>query len=635
VCGICGILKKDNKPASEDIIGRMCSVMIHRGPDDEGHYMSGSVGLGMRRLKIIDLETGNQPIHNEDKAIWVVLNGEIYNYRDIRALLEKKGHTFYTKSDTEVIVHLYEDYGEKALDFLNGMYGIALWDTRNEKLLLARDRLGIKQIYYHEDDDCFAFGSEIKTVMAYGNISKEIDYQALSDFFSFKYIPAPHTIFSKIKKLPQACFLTIDLKTKYSAISKYWTLKYREPYISSSEVIESTNNELKRAIEYQMISDVPLGAYLSGGIDSSLLVAIMSKLTEHPVETFSIIWDTGCQMFDEREYARFVAKEYKTNHHEFLVKPNIEEVIQNIIGGFDEPFADDSAIPNYYIASETRKFVTVALSGLGGDEMCAGYERYLGVKLLHYYHTLPDVLRKKIISKLMQKMPDSKTGWPWIDRMKRFVKIADMPFSQTYFSISSKLDSSEKRLLFTDDINRKIGTDYSTLHYFKEYTEECNSDNDLNRMLYIDINTYMVDQLLVLSDRMSMAHSLELRVPYLDHQLVEHFAKIDPLMKLHGIEKKYLLKKVAERYFPEKFIYRKKMGFSSPIAIWLRGDLKNFMLHILNRESIIKTGIINPDTVECYTQEHIAMKHNHELVLWPLIMFMLWYDSYIQKIYKT
>ena len=633
MCGICGVLKKDNKPASEEIISKMCNVMIHRGPDDEGHYMSGSVGLGMRRLKIIDLETGNQPIHNEDKTIWVILNGEIYNYRDIRKMLEENGHIFYTKSDTEVIVHLYEDYGEKALDYLNGMYGIALWDVKKEKLLIARDRLGIKQLYYYEDGNIFVFGSEIKTVLAHQGISKDIDYKALSDFFSLKYIPAPHTIFSKIKKLHQASSLTIDLKTKKSEIKKYWSLKYIKPYITGKEAIDTTNDELKRAVEYQMISDVPLGAYLSGGIDSSLLVAIMSKLTEHPVETFSIIWDTGCQMFDEREYARFVAREYKTNHHEFLVKPDIEEVIQNIIGGFDEPFADDSAIPNYYIARETRKYVTVALSGLGGDEMCAGYERYLGVKLLRYYHALPELMRKSIISKLMQKIPDSKTGWPWIDRMKRFVKIADMPFSQTYFSISSKLDSSGKNLLFSEDVCRKIGINYSTAHYFEDYTTECNSDNDLNRMLYIDMNSYMVDQLLVLSDRMSMAHSLELRVPYLDHLLVEHFARIDPSMKLHGIEKKYLLKKVAERYFPKKFIYRKKMGFSSPIVLWLRGDLKNFMLHILNRNSIIKTTILNPDTVERYTREHIEMKHNHELVLWPMIMFMLWYNLYIQKIY--
>jgi asparagine synthase (glutamine-hydrolysing) len=376
-----------------------------------------------------------------------------------------------------------------------------------------------------------------------------------------------------------------------------------------------------------------LGAYLSGGIDSSLLVAIMSQLSDHPVETFSIIWDTGSKAFDERGYARFVADKYHTNHHEFLVKPQIDEVMDDIISGFDEPFADDSAIPNFYIARETRKYVTVALSGLGGDEMSAGYERYLGIKLLKYYRMLPKKVRTQVISRVIQSLPDARTGSLWTERVKRFVRIADLPFSESYFSISSKVEPSEKAGLFTNEALGKMGFDYSTSRYFCQLTQECQDDDELNQMLFIDMNTYMVDQLLVLSDRMSMAHSLELRVPYLDHILVENFARVNPSMKLRGFQKKYILKKVAERYFSKNFIYRRKMGFSSPIVLWLRNDLKQYMLYILNRRSMEKTGLINVDTVERYISEHLSYQHNHDMKLWSLMMFMLWYNKYIDRVY--
>jgi len=629
MCGICGIFRKDGKPADVDLIGRMCSVMLHRGPDDEGMYVNGPVGIGMRRLKIIDLATGHQPIHNEDKTIWVVFNGEIYNYMDLVALLKDKGHQFYTKSDTEVLVHLYEEYGDDALGYLNGMYGFAIFDTRENRLFIARDRLGIKQIYYYEDEQLLVFGSEIKTVLAYPNISRDINFQALSDYFSLQYIPAPHTIFHAIKKLPPASLLTLDTAKDMAETKRYWSLSYRTPYIKGIDAIDSIDHALQKAVQYQMISDVPLGAYLSGGIDSSLLVAMMANVSRRPVETFSIIWDQGGQAFDERKYSRFIAEKYRTNHHEFLVKPEIEEVMDDIIRAFDEPFADDSAIPNYYIARETRKHVTVALSGLGGDEMSAGYERYLGLKLLRYYHLIPEKVRIGIITKSIQHLPDYQSLGPWVERFKRFVRISNLPFAESYFSLSSKLDQDEKQSLFTPEALRKMGMGYDSTHYFKEYNDACDSENELNRMLFIDTNTYMVDQLLVLSDRMSMAHSLELRVPYLDHTLVEHFARIDPSMKLHGTIKKYLLKKVAEKYFPKSFIYRNKMGFSSPIVIWLRNDLKGFMLHLLNRKDLEKTGIINPDVVNKFVTEHLDKKHNHDMKLWSLMMFMIWHRIYV------
>lgn len=631
MCGICGIFRKDDNPVDHHDLRRMCDAMVHRGPDDEGYFSSGHVGLGMRRLKIIDLETGHQPIHNEDGSIWVVLNGEIYNYPELRASLERKSHRFYTRSDTEVIVHLYEEYGDKFLDRLNGMYCFALWDEREKRLMISRDRLGVKQIHYYEDEQQIVFGSELKTILSLNGISREMNYQALSDYFSLQYIPAPHTIYKGIQKLPPACSLIID--GSGAAVRRYWALEYDDNALSGKDAVEAVDASLRQSIQRQMISDVPLGAYLSGGIDSSLLVAIMAGFSELPVETFSIIWDSGAKNFDERGYARFVAEKYRTNHHEFLVKPDIEEVMDSIVGGFDEPFADDSAIPNYYIARETRKYVTVALSGLGGDEMSAGYERYLGMKALYFYRRMPAKLRSGFISSFIQGIPDSKTGNPWIERMKRFVRISDLPFAESYFRLSSKIDPADKVRLFTRETQEKIEYAYSTSAHFKKFYDECTSSEAVNRMLFIDMNTYMVDQLLVLSDRMSMAHSLELRVPFLDHLLVETFAKVQPSMKLKGIVKKYLLKKVSERYFPKNFIYRKKMGFSSPMVLWLRNDLKSYMLHLLNRKSIQQTGILNPDIVERYVNEHVQARHNHDMKLWSIMMFMLWYNRYIERVY--
>lgn len=631
MCGICGMIMKDGRSVHRDDVKKMCDSMIHRGPDDEGFFFLNNVGLGMRRLKIIDLETGHQPIHNENKRIWVVLNGEIYNFYKLRNDLEKKGHLFYTKSDTEVIVHLYEEYGLESLELLNGMFCFALWDSDKDQLHIARDRLGIKQIYYYENEKYLVFGSELKVITSCAGKSGEIDYHALSDYFSLQYIPAPKTIFSNIRKLPPASFLSI--RNGKSNITRYWSLGYEQPRLSGEEAVDVIDNELKRSVMSQMVSDVPLGVYLSGGIDSSLLVAMMARATDLPVETFSIIWDAGSKTFDERRYARFVAEKYRTHHHEFLVKPEIEEVINNIINAFDEPFADDSAIPNYYIARETKRHVTVALSGLGGDEMSAGYERYLGMKLLNLYRVLPQKIRANIFSKIIQWLPDPKTGNLWIERMKRFVRISDLDFAETYFCISSKFEPTEKNDLFNPEARKKMDPEYSSSAYFHSLAEECLSDDELDKMLYIDMNTYMVDQLLVLSDRMSMAHSLELRVPYLDHILVEAFARVEPSMKIRGTVKKYLLKKVAERYFPREFIYRKKMGFSSPVVLWLRNDLKKFMLHILNRESVERTHIINPDVVQRYITEHVSCRHNHDMKLWSLIIFMLWYNSYIEKIY--
>ncbi len=631
MCGICGIIKKNDQKVYDKQISNMCQSMVHRGPDDEGVFVFESFGIGMRRLKIIDLETGNQPIHNEDKTKWIVFNGEIYNFQALRNDMLAMGHTFYTKSDTEVVIHLYEQYGNDCVKYLNGMFCFAILDIREKSVFIARDRLGIKQLYYYEDENFFLFGSEIKVILQIIGRNRPIDHTSLDDYFSFLYVPVHKTIFSDIMKLPAASY--IDIKKNVSKMKTYWELKYNQTTLSTKEAIDITEEKIRQAVKYQMISDVPLGAFLSGGVDSSVIVAMMSELTSQPIETFSIVWDKQSKSFDEREYSQMVSKLYKTNHHEFLVEPNIEEVLDSIVESFDEPFADASAIPNYYLAKETRKFVTVALSGLGGDEIAAGYERYLGMKVGQWYTKVPQFLRSSVISKLVNKLPDSKKGSQYSERLKKFVNSADYEFLKRYFNIITTFEDHEKKALYSPVMQGHINNEFNSIKHFEKYLKENETADFLNRQLYIDQKTYLVDDLLVLSDRMSMAHSLELRVPFLDHTLVEHFAQLNSSLKLNFLTKKFILKKIAEKYLPKKLIYRKKKGFSVPLVLWFRNDLKKYLVHLLNEKSINKAGLLNYREIQIILNQHLKGERNNDEKIWSIVIFLLWYDKYIEKIY--
>jgi asparagine synthase (glutamine-hydrolysing) len=631
MCGICGIIRKDEKAVDPDLIRRMCSTMVHRGPDDEGVHTEGNVGLGMRRLKIIDLKTGHQPIFNEDRTVWIVFNGEIYNYQELRPGLLDAGHKFSTQTDTEVILHLYEEYGEKCLEHLNGMFCFAIWDSKTKKMFIARDRLGIKQLYYYDDGAMFIFGSEIKVVLSALKNQGSINFQALSDYLSLLYVPAPHTIYSDIKKLPPAHSLVADQSS--IRIKKYWHLEYSATNETLNSLIRSTSDKISHAVKLQMISDVPLGAFLSGGVDSSILVAMMAKQSSRPVETFSILWDKDAAEFDEREYSRLVSKMYKTSHHEFLVSPDIEELTEHLVRSFDEPFADASAIPNYYLCKETRKHVTVALSGLGGDEIAGGYERYLGMAFMQYYRKLPGFVRNSIVSNLVRSIPDSKAGKHFNNRLKRFAAFSDLPYDQAYFSFVSEYPDNVKISLFSDDVLTSLRQSKSTFSYFDEYAEESGCGDDLNKLLYIDMNTYLVDDLLTLSDRMSMQHSLEMRVPFLDHTIVEHFAQVNQNLKIHGFSKKIILKKIAENLLPNKLIYRKKKGFSVPLVLWFRGKLKPYVLEILNEKSIKKAGLLNAESVNNILNQHFGGQENNDEKIWALMCLMIWYNKYVNKVY--
>jgi len=628
MCGICGIVSLSNQVIEQSFIKKMCHQILHRGPDAEGYYVKENIALGMRRLRIIDLNTGDQPIFNEDKSMCIVFNGEIYNFKKLKQDLIQKGHKFYTLSDTEVILHLYEEYGEECLNNLRGMFAFAIWDKKEKKLFLARDRLGIKPLYYAILPKYFLFASELKSILIFPDIKKELDFTALSDFFTFLYVPAPRTIFKNIYKLLPGHYLTVKENGKME-IRKYWDLKFEEkPLGNENDYIEKFLELFEEAVRLRLISDVPLGALLSGGTDSSLVVAMMSKLSNKPVETFSIGYEGRDKYFDERQYSRIVAKEFNTHHHEFILKPNnIDGLVEKIITHFDEPFADASAIPNYILSKQTRKYVIVALSGLGGDELCAGYERYLGCLLAEKYRRLPSFLTKKIIPALVNHLPDSSQGNHFNERLKRFVKSANYPFLQRYFQIVATFNEEEKKQLFTPEVQKIIQRPSDEIFY--DYCPNTNHPH-LNNMSLIDFKTYLVDDLLTLTDRMSMAHALETRVPFLDHKLVEFFVTIPAYLKLKGLNKKYLLKKTAERLLPKEVIYRKKMGFSVPLVIWFRNELKDYINETLSGKRIKKLGYFNHPFILKTLNIHLNKKANYDEKLWALVNFIKWYDKYLK-----
>lgn len=628
MCGINGVLVEETKQVNPHDIEKMNECLVHRGPDGEGMFVDGQVALGMRRLSVIDLNTGKQPIYNEDGRIVTVLNGEIYNYKELKNDLEKRGHHFYTNSDTEVIVHQYEEDGLDCVRALRGMFALAIWDGNLKRLLLARDRLGKKPLYYYQKDRKFVFSSEIKGILAVRDIEKAIDFDALSEYFSFLYVPCPKTIYKNILQVPPGHLLVHDGKS--FRLERYWTIRYEPiPERTEADYIEELIELLKESVRLRMISDVPLGAFLSGGVDSSLVVALMSELTEIPVETFSIGYLEGIEAFDERRYAQKISEKYHTSHHEFIVRPDIQDVTEKIVRFFDQPFADASAIPNYYLSQNTRKYVTVALSGLGADEMAGGYERYLGFMLGEHYQKIPSWFRGKIILPMVSKIPDSKKGKHFIARLKKFARVGGLPPAERYYRLVTRFDDDEKKSLLSPDLFHNIDL-REPMDIFTNLLKSQKGLDPLNQLLYLDLNTYLVDDLLVLTDRMSMAHSLEVRVPFLDQKLVEFFATIPPSLKVRGWNKKYILKKAAERYLPKENIYRKKMGFSVPLVLWFRDELREYVEDVLAEEPVKRLGFFRCENVRKMIDDHFNQVENHDEKLWALIMFMVWHKNYLR-----
>lgn len=629
MCGICGFYG-EHAAISSDTLERMNHALVRRGPDESGLFRDSGVGLAMRRLSIIDLTGGRQPIQNEDGTVWIVFNGEIYNYRELRTTLLQRGHQFRTHTDTEVIVHLYEEYGDSLVHHLRGMFAFALWDVRRSRGLLVRDRLGIKPLFYAQASDVLLFGSEIKSVLAANLVERDFDYQALDAFFTFTYIPAPLTIYRKVRKLEPGHLLTYES----GRIEKrcYWDVDFTDTDQQTDEQVwlERFDQATEDAITSHLVSDVPVGAFLSGGIDSSLVVALMSQHLDEPVQTFTMGFGGARNpLLDERPLAKRVAARYGCQFHEYAVQPDFCEIVGDIVDAFDEPFADDSVIPSYYISQFARQQVKVALSGLGGDELFAGYERYSGVWLSQYYcRLMPESLHRRLVQPLIQHLPEPAHGGDRVNHAKRFASAVLQSPAKRYLGFVSTLIAPDRRRLFAAPAAKQIDFD-TTDRIITDLYERYDTQDELSRALYVDIKTYLPEDILALSDRLSMWHSLEIRVPLVDHPLVELSARLPSRYKLDWRRKKILLKQIAARHLPTEVTNHRKQGFESPMAAWLRTDLAAYARDILGRDRLGKIGLFDAGYVSSKLEEHLAGHQKNNKLLFSLIMFQEWYERHV------
>jgi len=626
MCGICGILNYDKAhQVYESDVRKMCKVISHRGPDDEGVFAEYNIGLGMRRLSIIDLATGSQPISNEDNTVWIVFNGEIYNYRELRQDLQNKGHRFKTNSDTEVIVHAYEEYDEACPKMLNGMFAFAIWDSLRKRLFMARDRIGIKPLYYYNDSRRIVFGSEIKPILQINDIPRRVNPKALDNFLTFEYVPGPLSIFENISKLLPAH--TLSCQNGKISIKKYWELPVRSNNHTENEICENLRELLQDSVKIRLMSEVPLGVFLSGGLDSSTVVALMNQVMDQPVKTFSIGFDD--ETYNEVNYAQTIAKKFKTEHHEFVIKPDAVGLTEELIGYLDEPFGDFSIFPTYLVSKMAKDYVTVVLSGDGGDELFAGYDTYIADRISLYYKKLPGFMRDRIISPFFDSIPPTSKKKGLVNRAKRFIEGSLLPKDLGHTRWMIFLSSYERNRLYSDDFKESLKKE-DPYDFIRNHFASSDFDDPLSRQMNVDINSYLVDDILVKVDRMSMAASLETRVPFLDHRFVEFAANIPSKFKLKGRQTKYILREAVSKILPREILSRGKEGFSIPIKNWLKGDLKPMMMEVLSPDKIKREGYFDAEYVDKLKNEHLKGMENHSHRLWALIVFEMWQDKYLK-----
>jgi len=626
VCGIVGIVNNGDRKASREVLERMNRAILHRGPDDDGFYVNKNVGLAMRRLSIIDLASGKQPIRNADNTKWIVFNGEIYNYQELRKDLEKRGHRFYTNSDTEAIVHLYDEYGVDCLQHLRGMFAMAIWDETEQDLFLARDRVGKKPLLYSlQQNGDLIFGSEFNAVLQHPDISREVDNEAIDSYLSYLCVPAPMTAFKSIRKLEPGHWM--KWKAGQVNMERYWLPDFSKKIkITEEEAIDETTRILRESTKLRMISEVPLGAFLSGGVDSSTVVALMAQESSGPVKTFSIGFEE--QDFSELKYAKRVAEHVGAEYNEFIVRPNALEILPTLVEHYGEPYADSSAIPTYYVAKETRKHVTVALNGDGGDESFAGYERYAAMKAAETYRRLPGFLRRSLLEKPIEFLPTSELKRSRLRDAKRFLRAARLPTTERYFRWMSTFDRDAKHKLYTAGFSSSIRS-ADPFEFVNRWFARSNGSGNLDSNLLADQMTYLPNDLLVKVDIATMANSLEARSPFLDHRLIEFAASIPESLKMRRFETKSLLKKVAARLVPADVVYRRKMGFGVPVGNWFRGEMRPFVRELLLAEKAMNRGIARPEVIRRYVDDHTDGKRDHAFQIWTLLMLELWFQRFI------
>ena len=638
MCGIVGIANSNARPVDESALRTMCAALVHRGPDDEGYYVNrdpqtgsgsgihgtSSAGLGMRRLAIIDLSTGRQPIHNEDKTVWVVLNGEIYNYAELRKELEARGHLFYTQSDTEVIVHAYEEYGDDVPKHLRGMFAFALWDEKHQRLLLARDRVGKKPLLYSIVGGELVFASEFQAILRHPGVARDVNEAAISHYLSFMCVPAPLTAFAGVRKLEPGHFLI--WQDGEVEIRRYWSLDFRNKIdISEREAGERVVDLLRDAVRVRLMSDVPLGAFLSGGIDSSAVVALMSELSAERVKTFSIGFDE--QEFNEISHARRVAERFGTDHHEFIVRPNAVEVLPTLVRHYGEPYADSSAIPTYYLAKMTRQHVTVALNGDGGDECFAGYERYAAMHVAQRYHHLPRVLREQVVEPALAAIPEAGSTRSRLGRARRFFDVMGRPVGERYFRLTSAISEELKAELCAPEFLARTSS-AKAISYVQPWFEGNGEIDVVDRALLADTSHYLPNDLLVKVDIASMAASLEARSPFLDHHVMEFAASLPARYKLRGLTTKRVLKNALKGLLPPENLTRNKMGFGVPIGRWFRGELRAFLGETILSERAFGRGYFKRESVKRLVADHVDGRRDYAHQLWTLLMLELWHQEF-------
>jgi len=625
MCGIAGYVGE----AAPELMPAMLRALKHRGPDDAGTHEEPGVGLGVTRLAIIDLAGGRQPMANEDGSLWVVFNGEIYNHRELRPGLEAKGHWFRSRSDTEVILHLFEEEGAGCVNRLRGMFAFAIWDTRRRSLFLARDRIGKKPLYYWHRDGLFLFASEIKALLCRPEVSRVLDWEAFHHYLAFGYTPADRSIFAEIAKLPPAH--TATLSHGVLALQRYWSLprgdQWTDRNVSVRDAAARVRELLREAVRVRLESDVPLGVFLSGGIDSSAVVASMRAVTGQRIATFSVGFGRAARSYDELPYARIVARRFETDHHEEIVEPKVGELLPTIVHHFDEPFADSSAIPTFIVSQATARHVKVALSGIGGDETFAGYPRYLGLRLSVPYGRFPRWLRAVSDAALLRFARESESSPNWGDWLRRFVTESDRPLPGRYIEWVRFFGEAHLTRLATPALREHWGTDVELPHRTAFATH--GHQDPMDGVFRIDLSTYLPDDLLVMADRMSMGHSLELRAPFCDHRLVEESLAIPPAIKLPGYRLKGLLKVAFADVLPPEVLSHRKQGFMVPLSRWLRTDLLATMLDLLSPDRVRARGLFVPGAVEALKQEHLGRSRSHTDRLWTLMVTELWMREYL------
>lgn len=631
MCGFCGVLNFNGKtPVSQETLAAMTATLQHRGPDDLGFFASGPVGLGHRRLSIIDLETGHQPLSNEDGSIWIVYNGELYNYQVIRANLEKAGHRFATLSDTEVIVHAYEEYGTDCLQVMNGMFAFALWDSRRQRLLLARDRVGIKPLYYARLPWGLVFGSEVKALLAHPRMERRLDLTALNLYLSLEYVPSPYSIFAGISKLPPGHFLVVEGSDSH--LERYWDLELANSAPSSTRSLTECTAEVRRllheVVKMELVADVPVGVLLSGGIDSSAVAAMMVRASDRPVPSFSVAFDDPS--FDESAHARLVARHLGTEHHEFpLSAATALETLPEITAGLDEPLGDSSIIPTYCLSRFTKEHVKVALGGDGGDELFGGYSTLQAHRLADYYQRLaPGWLRRLVEPWVLEKLPVSFDNLSLDFKVRRFLRDYSLPPVVRHHRWLGSFTPEEKAGL----LGPLITTGGEKVVDLVEYhARQAGTQDPLNQVLYCDLKLYLEGDILVKVDRASMANSLEVRVPLLNRLLVEYAAHLPHSFKLRGLTTKFLLRRALKGLLPDSILHRGKKGFNVPVAKWFAGPLKPLLEEVLSPRRLKPQGLFQPDYVAAIIREHQARHQDHRKLLWTLLAFQLWYERWFDK----